>query len=503
VGAGPRSLLERGVLAAEQGRVAEGLALIRQAITGAPDDPEAHAQLGRWLSRLHRQAEADAAVERALALGPREARTHDTIGVVLSRGGRHARAARCFERATELEPGNPGFQFNLASSLKFLGRFNEAEAAYEACIAANPRHWRAHSALSQLRPQEPGRNHLDRLTALLAEGGLDVDAELHLRHALAKEFEDVGRYDEAFEHLAAGRSRKRAASRYTFARDAAVFEAVTHATPEPLAIDTHPTTEGPIFVVGMPRTGTTLVERMLASHSRVASVGESQNFAVLLKRATGTRTPTVLDPQTIARAATVDFAALGRAYLEQTRPGGGRPRFVDKMPLNFFYLGHIARALPGARVVVLRRQPLDTVVASFRQLFTTTIPYYEYAYDLGDAARYWLAFDALVAHWQRVLPGRLVEVGYESLVNEPERALPPVLEHCGLEWEPACLAFNRNPEAVATASAVQVRQPLYANSVGRWRRYRAHLEPALTVFAAAGKAPAVDAGEPGSDAAFP
>jgi Flp pilus assembly protein TadD len=503
VGAAPRSLLERGVLAAEQGRLTEGLALIRQAITGTPADPEAHAQLARWLSRLHRQAEADAAVERALALGPREARTLDTLGVVLSRGGRHARAARCFERATELEPGNAGFQFNLASSLKFLGRFDEAEAAYEACLAANPRHWRAHSALSQLRRQEPGRNHLSRLKALLDEDGLDVDAELHLRHALAKELEDLGRYDESFEHLAAGRSRKRAASRYAFSRDAALFEAVTRATPAPLPVDTHPTAEAPIFVVGMPRTGTTLVERMLANHTQVASVGESQNFAVLLKRATGTRTPTVLDAPTIARAATLDFAALGRAYLEQTRPDGARPRFVDKMPLNFFYLGHVARALPGARIVVLRRHPLDTVVASFRQLFATTMPYYEYAYDLGDAARYWLAFDALMTHWQRVLPGRVVEVEYESLVNEPERALPPVLEHCGLEWETACLEFNRNPHAVATASAVQVRQPLYASSVGRWRRYQAHLDPALTVFAAAGLALAVDAGEPGSGRPFP
>jgi tetratricopeptide (TPR) repeat protein len=503
VGGAQRSLLERGVLAAEQGRVREGLALIRQAITGTPGDPEAHAQLGRWLSRLHRQAEADAAIARALELGPRSARTFDTAGVVLSRGGRHARAVECFARATALEPANAGFQFNLASSLKFLGRFTEAEAAYEACLAADPRHWRAHSALSQLSRQAPGRNHLARLQALLAEGGLDVDAELHLRQALARELEDLGRYDEAFQHLLAGRSRKRKASRYAFARDAELFEAVTRATPEPLPLDGQATHDAPIFVVGMPRTGTTLLERMLASHSQVASVGESQNFAVLLKRATGTRTPTVLDPQTIAAAAHVDHAALGRTYLEHTRPRGAPPRFVDKMPLNFFYLSHVARALPGVRVLVLRRHPLDTVVASFRQLFATTMPYYEYAYDLGDAARYWLAFDALMAHWRRVLPGRLLEVEYESLVRDPAGALRPVLEHCGLDWEASCLEFDRNRDAVATASAVQVRQPIYASSVGRWRHYQAHLEPALTVFAAAGITCTVDAGEPDSEGSFP
>jgi len=500
VGGAQRSLLERGVRAAERGRVTEGLALLRQAITGTPGDPEAHAQLGRWLSRLHRQAEAEAAVERALGLGPRDARTFDTVGVVLSRGGRHARAVECFERAVALDPANAGFQFNLASSLKFLGRFDEADAAYEACLAANPRYWRAHSALAQLSRQLPGRNHLARLQARLAEGGLDVDAELHLRHALAKELEDLGRYDESFQHLLAGRSRKRNSSRYTFARDAELFEAVTRATPEPLPLAAQTTDDAPIFVVGMPRTGTTLLERMLASHSQVTSVGESQNFAVLFKRATGTRTPTVLDPQTLARAAGVDHAKLGRAYLEHTAPRGARGRFVDKMPLNFFYLGQIARALPAARMVVLRRHPLDTVVASFRQLFATTMPYYEYAYDLADTARYWLAFDALIAHWKRVLPGRLVEVQYESLVLEPETSLRAVLEHCGIQWEASCLEFERNREAVATASAVQVRQPIYASSVGRWRHYHAHLEPALTVFAAAGICCAVSPGEPGSTA---
>jgi tetratricopeptide (TPR) repeat protein len=503
VGVAQRTLLERGVRAAEQGRVVEGLALIRQAIAGAPGDPEAHAQLARWLSRLHRQPEADAAVERALALGPQDARTLDTAGVVLSRSGHYARAVACFARATALEPGNAGFQFNLASSLKFLGRFDEAEAAYEACLAANPRYWRAHSALAKLRRQEPGRNHLTRLQALLEAGGLDVEAELHLRHALAKELEDLGRDDEAFAHLVAGRRRKRAASGYAFARDAALFEAVTRATQSPLSVDTHPTHEAPIFVVGLPRTGTTLVERMLSSHSQVASVGESQNFGVLLKRAAGTRSPTVLDPQTVARAATVDFTALGRAYVERTRPPGGRPRFVDKMPLNFFYLGHIARALPGVRVVVLRRHPLDTVVASFRQLFATTMPYYEYAYDLADAARYWLAFDALVAHWRTVLPGRLLEVGYEALVQAPEPTLRRVLEHCGLPWEPACLEFDSHPGAVATASAVQVRQPLYASSVGRWRRHQAHLAPALEVFAAAGLTFPTADDEAGSGTRFP
>lgn len=484
--AAPPSLLERGVRAAERGLVAEGVALIREAVARDPADAEAHAQLGRWLSRLHRQAEADAAVERALAAGPREARTWDTVGVVLSRAGRHERAAECYARAVALAPGHAGFRFNLASTLKFLGRFDDAEAAYEACLAADPRHWRAHSALAQLRRQTADRNHLGRLEALLRAGPLDVDAELHVRHALAKELEDLGRYDEAFGHLVAGRARKRAVSGYEFARDAALFDAVTRAFPAPLPFDAASTDGAPIFVVGLPRTGTTLVERVLASHSQVASAGESQNFGVLLKRAAGTRSATVLDPETVACSLDVDLEGVGREYLAQTRPPGDRPRFVDKLPLNFFYLGHIARALPGARVVALRRHPLDTVVANFRQLFATNVPYYAYAYDLGDAARYWLAFDALLEHWRGVLPGRLLEVPYEALVGDPGPQVARILEHCALEWEPGCLEFDRNVTPVATASAVQVRQPVYTSSVGRWRLYAAHLGPAIDVLRAGG-----------------
>jgi hypothetical protein len=155
-----------------------------------------------------------------------------------------------------------------------------------------------------------------------------------------------------------------------------------------------------------------------------------------------------------------------------------RPRFVDKLPLNFFYFGHIARALPGASLVVLRRHPLDTCLANFRQLFATGMSYYDYAYDLRDIARYYASFHRLMAHWRNVLPGRLLELEYETLVREPRREIERLLAHCRLPWDERCLGFEHNPSAVATASAVQVRQPLYASSIGRWRRYSRQLEPA-------------------------
>jgi hypothetical protein len=211
---------------------------------------------------------------------------------------------------------------------------------------------------------------------------------------------------------------------------------------------------------------------------------------VLLKRACQTRSPQVLDEATLAQSLRIDLQALGRDYIERTRPAGQRqPRFVDKMPLNFFYLGHIARALPAASIVVLRRHPLDTGLSNFRQLFATGFSYYDYARDLRDIGRYYLQFERLIAHWQATLPGRVHEVWYEALVAEQRTETERLLAHCRLPWEDECLYFERNQSAVATASAVQVRQPLYASSVGRWRRYRRHLQPLIDELATAGVKP--------------
>jgi hypothetical protein len=195
----------------------------------------------------------------------------------------------------------------------------------------------------------------------------------------------------------------------------------------------------------------------------------------------------VLDEATLAQSLHVDLQALGRDYVERTRPPGrAQSRFVDKMPLNFFYLGHIARALPAASIVVLRRHPLDTGLSNFRQLFATGFSYYDYARDLRDIGRYFVQFDRLIAHWRATLPGRVHEVPYEALVADQRAETARLLAHCRLPWEEACLHFERNQHAVATASAVQVRQPLYASSVGRWRRFERHLQPLIDELLAAG-----------------
>jgi tetratricopeptide (TPR) repeat protein len=327
------------MVAVGQRRFGAALDAIDRAVVAAPERAEYHAQRARCLALLKRESEARAAAERAELLGPRDPLTHDTLGVVWSRLNEHERAVAAFERAVAAAPRKPDFHYNLASSLRILGRFDEAEREYEAVVKIAPRFYRAHSALAELRKQTAESNHVERLTAELATVGTDLDGELHLRHALAKELEDLGQYGAAFAHLAAGKKRKRQSLGYSFAVDEALFDTVertfdaTRFAAAPVGFDS---TE-PIFVVGLPRSGTTLVERILSSHSQVYSAGELQNFGLALKRAAGTPSNRVLDPETIRRGADCDPADVGRRYVESTRPNTAhKPRFVDKMPLNFF-----------------------------------------------------------------------------------------------------------------------------------------------------------------------
>jgi hypothetical protein len=247
-----------------------------------------------------------------------------------------------------------------------------------------------------------------------------------------------------------------------------------------------PPQDAPIFVIGMPRTGTTLVDRILSSHPGVESAGELQAMPLAVKQAAGTRSRTVLDPETVAALAQADLGAVGHDYLARAHHHRRDPalRFVDKFPGNFHYVGIIARALPNARIVCLRRHPMDTVLSNFRNLFAITSRYYDYSYDLMDIARYYARFDRLMAFWQQALPGLVLELSYEDLVADQEGQTRRLLDHCGLAWNAACLDFHRNAAPVSTPSAAQcAARSIAMRSRGgsgmkrSWRRWRPTLPP--------------------------
>ncbi|HMB72089.1 MAG TPA: sulfotransferase, partial [Gammaproteobacteria bacterium] len=434
-----------GMVAFTQQRVAKALALIDRAIAREPENAEYLARRGQCLAMLKRHAEALETAERALATEPEDALTLDTIGVVLSHVGAHDRAVETLSRAVAAAPGNAQFSFNLASAQLFVGDFAAAEQAYEAAIAARPDFCRAHWALADLVTATPQRNHIERLEGLLADlerrpEARRVNDRLYICHALAKEHEDLGDYEKSLTVLQRGKAAKRASMSWKIDDDRELFATLREQFTAGVVARGHTGCDSPepIFVLGLPRTGTTLVDRILSSHSDVDSAGELQNFGITLKRMSGTRTDRVMDAATIRAAVNVDLAELGQRYIQSTRPiTGHRPRFVDKLPMNFFYLGFIALALPQATIVCLRRNPMDSCLSNYRQLFRLDHPYYSYAYSLEDMADYYALFAELMAHWEALLPGRILRVDYEDLVQEPEAQSRRLLEHCGLAWQDA------------------------------------------------------------------
>ncbi|MFM6831244.1 MAG: tetratricopeptide repeat-containing sulfotransferase family protein, partial [Novosphingobium sp.] len=389
-----------------------------------------------------------------------------------------------FAEAVRLQPGNTEYRYNQAVTLNFLGRTEEADAALEALIALDPGHARAHHLLARLRKHSAESNHVERLGLTLARANVARD-RLLLGYALAKELEDIGEPDEALDRLCAANAEHRRTLPYTFARDAAAFDAIEAGWPAiATAPASAPPSDAPIFIIGMPRTGTTLVDRILSSHAEVESAGELQAMPLAVKKAAGTRTPTVMDPETIAAAARMDMGEIGRDYLLRASHHRRDPalRFTDKFPGNFHYAGFIARALPNSKIVCLRRNPMDTVLSNFRNLFAVSSRYYDYSYDLLDIAAYYVRFDRLMALWREVLPGRVLELRYEDLIADQEGETRRLIGHCGLDWSDDCLAFHTNAAPVSTPSAAQVRRPIYADSVARWKRHADVLAPVQRFF---------------------
>lgn len=485
----PEGYFLLGIAAAEAGQIAKAIPLIQAAVERGPQ-AEHLAQLARLLILLRRDGEAGKAARQAMALAPEDARTLDTIGCVLARLGDHEASLGPFVAAVAGAPDNLDYRYNLAAASGFTGRVEEARAHYETILAADPGNARAHYALAILSRQTAQSNHVPRLEAALAAASKPADA-LRIRYALAKELEDIGNAAEAFRHLSSANAEHKRSIRYDFAQDAAIFDAIEAlfgGDQNHLASGAGNPDPAPIFIVGMPRTGTTLVDRILSSHRDVGSAGELQAMPLAVKQAAGTSSRVVIDPATIAASGGVDPTAIGNAYLARAahhRPEG-KARFIDKLPANFLYIGHIARALPNARIVCLRRNPLDTVWSNYKNLFASQSAYYAYSYDLMDTARYYARFDRLMALWDRLWPGRVLQLSYEGLVADPEGQTRLLLEHCGLEWDEACLSFHQNSAPVATPSAAQVRRPINADAVGKWRSYEEALSPARAWLEAQG-----------------
>ena len=476
-----------GISALELQQMPQALQYLQRAMVLYPRRADYATHFAKALSMVNLSADAVTVAERALTLLPLDAQTLDTLGVIFTRANAHERATSLYDRAVTLAPHQPNYRYNFAKSLVFLGNLDAAERELEACLELAPWYWAAHLTLSQLRQQSAPSNHLKRLHSLLPKTTENQDAQMNLHLALAKEYEDLADYPKAFEHLVAGKAAAMVDRDEASRRDEALFDAIIRASPEPQSASVGFATEEPIFVMGMPRSGTTLVERIISSHPDVHAAGELQNFALALKRASGSRTPYLIDIDTVTRAQDLDWQQLGADYLASTRPDTGRTlRFIDKLPHNFLYVGAIANALPHAKIICLRRDPLDACLSNFRQLFSLGSPYHAYSFDLLNTGRYYLQFDRLMTHWKRTFPGRILEVDYETLVDTQEASSRQLLAFCGLPWNDACLNFENNQAPASTASAAQVREPIYRNAVKRWKQYETQLAGLRELLSEAG-----------------
>lgn len=460
-----------GIINSEIGQINKAIQLIEKAV-GLELVPEYLAYLAKCYSLVGDMQKVVATSSLANIDSMSSAQALDTMGVALSRAGLHRQALSYFEKALSKIKDNAAIYYNYAVSSKFAGLFQQARDGFEQAIKLKPDYYQAHFALSDLGDTTKLSNHIERLRPLF-EHATKPEAKLHYGHALAKEYEAAKAFDKAFSVLANAKSMIRAQSQYKFEQDKQLFDVID--TQVNLEQCSNVTSNRPIFVMGMPRSGTTLVERILSSHSAVASGGELQEFGLAVKELTATQSQQVLDVETLIAAENLDFSALGRRYLERTAVvGQEKTRFVDKLPFNFFYLGLLLRALPNAKIICLLRHPMDTCVGNFRQLFSIHSPHYLYSHDLLDIGRFYVQFLRLVESWQGRAAERMRLLDYQRLVQAPNKEIPALIEFCALPWQKQCLHAERNQAPVSTASKVQVREPINTKSIGRWRQYQAH-----------------------------
>ncbi len=420
---------------------------------------------------VHRLANARRLAEEASRQAPNDVRAQFGAASAFRLTGAHDKALAHYERAAQLAPKNPTVLQELAVAQEYAGRTDAAIETYKRVLALPGDHYKAFYGLASLSKQTWAGNLVPKLEAEFAKPDADGERSLYLGHALAKAYEDLGDVRKSFDWLTRGKSIL--AKRHPYSDERAqhylskAFE--TMRAPEPVS-GGHSSAE-PIFIVGLPRTGTTLVDRILSSHRDVLSAGELTNFAELER---------LLSPRP-------DMEELGRLYIESTRPlTGSKPRFTDKDPSNYNRAGLIHRALPLSKVICLRRDRMDACLSNFRQIFSQADRYYDYVFTLEGTAKKCATFELLAEHWKRVLPASsYLEVRYENLVTDQEGTTRALLSFCGLDWDENCLKFHENRAPVATPSAGQVRSRIYLSSVGRAQEYGELLEPAREVFRAA------------------
>ena len=472
--------LGQAITCFHDGRLRDSLGLCERILATDPDHADALRLTGVVLGRLGHPERAIEFMKAAAESKPRDGESHYNLGVVLQDQGELDAAERAYRRALGIAPEHWQARFNLGVVLQEYGRFDAALDAYRRVLALKPDHAEAYWHMVDARTYTARDDDVMAMERLLDGGSLGDEPTMQLSFALAKVYDDLGEYDRAFAFLERANRLKRSSIQFHhseadrgFERLMAVYSGddITRIGADGYASDV------PIFIIGMMRSGTTLIEQILASHSHVHGAGELATISRLAGSLAGRSRPGLEFPEAVTELGPEDLRRLGETYVTALQKMAPSARHVtDKRPGNFPFVGFIHAILPDAKIIHSVRNPIDTCLSCFQKLF---VAHHAYAYDLTDLGHYYRAYARLMGFWHHVLPGRILDVRYEDVVEHPERETRRLLAFCELPWEDACLTFHRTKRPVRTASAAQVRRPIYRSSVGRWRRYEKHLGPLL------------------------
>ncbi|QKR99866.1 sulfotransferase family protein [Sphingomonas sp. CL5.1] len=450
------------------GRTEPALSLLSAVAARASAVGPAHALQLEALIARGKRAEAASALDAACTLPLTDAEAADALAFFARQLDRHELSRRFYQRSVELAPRNPTYWYNLATSERALGHLDLARDACARSLALDGNLRPALLLRSEISRATASANHVDELRQRLRVAGAGGEA-MFLHYALGKELHELGEYDDAFAAFAQGAAARRRNLDYDVAHDETKLRRIAESYPEADAAPPAAPVGRHIFIIGLPRSGTTLTERILGGLDHVRSNNETDNFSTALLRASPATGGDVF-----ARAARADSGLVAKEYEALANPDAFTGSIIEKLPFNYLYVGAILKAFPTAPIIWVRRNPIDSCFAMFRTLFAAAYPF---SYDLDELARYYAAYERLRLHWVSLYGDRLTFIDYEDLVAGPDRIAPSLASRCGLAWSPRALDIASNRSASLTASAAQVRHGIYSTSSGIWRRYRQHLAP--------------------------
>lgn len=437
-------------------------------------------ELADQLILSRRSKEAVALIDKYVDKLSNSPRYLDMAGTVLSSIGLHHRAWPLYLKANELQPDIELFQANLAACAVVVGEIEEADKAYRRLLEKRPDHQRNHYQLARLQNAKD-EEHVQQMLDIVENNGLSADRNIYLYYAIAKEYEDLGKWAQSFDFYKTAGDAVKSVANYDVATDVSLIDTIIETcnadwlAEGPSNKPTEVAGRTPCFVLGLPRTGTTLTERIISSHSQVQTIGETLLVEFAIRKISGVATTDRMNAEIVRAAAKADIYAVANEYLDLVEYAlGEEPIFIDKLPYNYLFIGFIAKAYPDAKIVHLNRHPLDACFAMYKQVFTWA---FKFSYTLDNLADFYIAYARLMDHWRETLGDRIIDVHYEELVSDTEGQTRALLDRLDLDFEDACLHFEKNKAASATASSVQIREKAHTKSIDKWKRFEEQLQP--------------------------